>query len=178
MSRGELLCTLVLDYVMFTFPLFRASVKLASRRPMTPTRTDRTVTTPRRRAFNSISLNNTHSDVHSSEKAGRGACSTVASRVNNEQRSNNTRSGHNREQLINWLMSKDAVASCFIKDVLSMSESENAGGTRLPAWLLSQLNKRHRSPPLLSRSCTLQINLLGCGRSWSYSVRATYCLHT
>jgi hypothetical protein len=120
----------------FLFP--RVSVASSN---MTPTRTARTDTAlqQRRRAFNSISLNNTRSDVHSSEKAGRGACSTVASRVNNEQRSNNTGRDHrSREQLLSWLMSKDAVASCFIKDVLSMSESEHAGGTRLLAWLLSQ----------------------------------------
>jgi hypothetical protein len=43
-------------------------------------------------------------------------------------------------------MSKDAVASCFIKDVLSMSESEHAGGTRLLAWLLSQLSKQQVFP--------------------------------
>ena len=127
---------------MFTFPLSARQPRVAPSN-MTPTRTNRTVTTlhQRRQAFNSISLNNTHSDVRSSEKAGRGACSTVASRVNNEQRSNSTCRGHNREQLLNWLMSKDAVASCFIKDVFSMSESEHAGGTRLQAWLLSQLNK-------------------------------------
>ena len=116
---------------MFTFPLSACQSRRVSN--MTPTRTDRADTTlhQRRRAFNNISLNNTRSDVHSSEKAGRGACSTVVSRVNNERKSNNTYKGHNREQLINWLMSKDAVASCFIKDVLSMSESEHAGGTRL-----------------------------------------------
>ena len=150
---------------------------------MTPTRTARAETTPqqRRRAFNSISLN-TRSDVHSSEMAGRGACSTVASRVNTEQtrRSNNTCRDHNRERLLSWLMSKDSVASCFIKDVLSMSESEHAGGTRFASLaLFYQLSIAcDRSPPLLSRPCTLQIDLLGCRRSWSYSVRKTYCLHT
>ncbi|KAF8505928.1 hypothetical protein F5888DRAFT_1603980 [Russula emetica] len=43
---------------------------------------------------------------------------------------------HNREQLLNWLMSKDAVASCFIKDMLSMSESEHAG---LPHYFLGRV---------------------------------------
>lgn len=125
---------------MFTFPFPCASAHVASRplSNMTPTRTARTDTTlqQRRRAFNSISLNSAHSDMHSSEMAGRGACSTVASRVNNEQRSNNTCKDHNREQLLNWLMSKDAVASCFIKDVLSMSESEHAG---LPHYFLGRV---------------------------------------
>ena len=116
---------------MFTFPCSARPSRVVH---MTPSRTERTVATLRRQAFDSISLN-THSDVHSSERAGPkpGACSTVASRVNNEQWSNNTRKDHNREQLINWLMSKDAVASCFIRDALSMSESEHAGGTRLLA---------------------------------------------
>jgi hypothetical protein len=112
---------------------------------MTPTRTARTARTDttlqqKRRAFDTISLNNTRSDVHSPEKAGCG------SRVNNEQRSNNMCRDHSRERLLSWLMSKDAVASCFIKDVLSMSESEHAGGTRLLAWLLSQLSKRQVFP--------------------------------
>jgi hypothetical protein len=115
---------------MFIFS-FRVSRRVALSN-MTPTRT---VPTRRRRAFNIISLNNIRSDA-SSENTVRGACSTVASRVNNEQRSNNTRRDHNREQLLNWLMSKDAVASCFIKDVLSMSESEQAGGTRLLALVI------------------------------------------
>ena len=132
---------------MFTFPFSARQPRSRRVAPsnMTPTRTARSDTTlqQRRRAFNSISLNNARSDMHSPEKAGRGACSTVASRVNNEQRSNNTcRDHHSREQLLNWLMSKDAVASCFIKDVLSMSESEHAGGTRLLTWLLSPLSKR------------------------------------
>lgn len=138
-----------LDYVMsFSFPF---SARQPSRRVafnMTPTRTGTTLQ-QRRRALNSISLNNTRSNVHSSEKAGRAACSTVAPRVNNEQRFNNTCRDRNREQLLNWLMSKDAVASCFIKDVHSMSESEHAGGTRLLAWLLSslsQLSKRQVFP--------------------------------
>ena len=120
---------------------------------MTPTRTARAETTlqQRRRAFNSISLNNTCSDVHSSEMTGRGACSTVASRVNTEQtrRSNNTCKDHNRERLLSWLMSKDSVASCFIKDVLSMSESEHAGGTRfcqLGCFLATQHSMRQVSP--------------------------------
>ena len=132
------------------FPLSRASASHGvAPSNMTPTRTARTDTTlqQRRRAFNSISLNNARSDMHSSEKARREACSTVALRVNNEQRSNNTcRDHHSREQLLNWLMSRDAVASCFIKDVLSMSESEHAGGTRLLTWSLSQLSKQQVFP--------------------------------
>jgi len=160
---------------MFTSPSPRLSLAPSN---MTPTRTDTTLQQSRR-AFNIISLNDTRSSVHSSEKVGRGACSTVASRVSNEQGSNNTRIGHNREQLLSWLMSKDAVASCFIKDVFSMSESEQAGRTRLLACFLAYPNSASdRSSPLLSRSCTLQINILGCRRSWSYSVRTTYCLHT
>ena len=137
-----------LDYVMFVYPPL--SRRVVATFNMTPTRTDRSDTTlqRRRRAFNSISLNNTRSDVHSSEKAGRGACSTVPSRVNHEQKSNNTCREHNREQLINWLMSKDAVASCFIKDVLSMSESEHAGGTRLLTCLLSRLSSKRQVFPI------------------------------
>jgi hypothetical protein len=106
---------------------------------MTPTRTDTTLQ-QRRRAFNHISLNNSRSHVHSFDttrsKAPRAACSTAAARVNNEQEgSNNMGGGHTREQLTSWVMSKDAVASCFIKDVLSMSESDHAGGTHSPARL-------------------------------------------
>lgn len=118
---------------------------------MTPTRTDTTLQ-QRRRAFNNISLNNTHANMHSIDvirsKAGRGPCSTAASRVNNEQGSTNT-DRYRREQLINWLMSKDAVASCFIKDVHAMSENEHAGGTHLLASvvsILSQLSKRQVFP--------------------------------
>jgi hypothetical protein len=36
---------------------------------------------------------------------------------------------HAKEKLVNWLMSKNSVATCFIKDVLSMSEIEGRGGT-------------------------------------------------
>jgi hypothetical protein len=43
---------------------------------------------------------------------------------------------HTREQIINWVMSKDAVASCFIKDVLSMSESGRGGGDALVNFVL------------------------------------------
>ncbi len=46
-------------------------------------------------------------------------------RVNNEL----SYGDHTREQLVNWLMGKNSVATCFIKDVLSMSESEGRGGT-------------------------------------------------
>jgi hypothetical protein len=118
---------------------------------MTPTRTDTTLQ-QRRRAFNSISLNNPRSHVHSFDttrsKAGPSACSTTTARVNDEQGSSNT-----REQLTSWVMSKDAVASCFIKDVLSMSESEHAGGTHSPALIvssLSQLGKRQVFPITIS----------------------------
>jgi hypothetical protein len=152
---------------------------------MTPTRTDTTLR-QRRRALERISLNNPHSNLHSDATrslVGSGACSTAAARVSNEQGSSRMCGdpGHTREQLINWVMSKDAVASCFIKDVLSMSESEHGGGTRLPARsLFSQTypsSIRDRSSLLLSRSCTLQICLLGCRRSRSCSVRTSCCLH-
>jgi hypothetical protein len=56
---------------------------------------------------------------------------------------------HTKEQLTNWVMSKDAVASCFIKDVLSMSESEHAGGDALASLAVSssfQLGKRQVFP--------------------------------
>lgn len=146
---------------------------------MSPTRTDTTLQ-QRRRISNSIPLNNIRSDVHTSKNPGHGGCSTVASRVSNEQRSYNMCRGHNRQQLLTWLMSKEAIASCFIKDVHSMSESEHTGGMRLLAWWFSVYpnSVSDRSSPLLSRSCTLQINLLGRHRGWSYSVRETYCLHT
>jgi hypothetical protein len=97
---------------------------------MTPTRTDTTLRQGRR-AFKHISLNNTRPRLHSLDATR----TTIgpAPHVNNEQESSNTMFGnHTREQIINWVMSKDAVASCFIKDVLSMSESERGGGTRLP----------------------------------------------
>ena len=149
---------------------------------MTPTRTDTTLK-QRRRAFNHISLNNTHSNVHSFDatrsKTTREACSTAAARVNNEQGSSKMCGDHSREQLINWVLSKDAVASCFIKDVLSMSESEHAGGTHSPArlFLAYPNSASDRSSLLLSRSCSMQISFPGCHRSWSCSVRASYCLH-
>jgi hypothetical protein len=118
---------------------------------MTPTRTDTTLQ-QKRRAFNNISLSSTHTNMHSIDatrsKGGRAACSTAASRVNNEQGSNNTCRYH-REQLLNWLMSKDAIASCFIKDVHAMSENKHAGGMHLPASvvsILSQLSKRQVFP--------------------------------
>jgi hypothetical protein len=143
---------------------------------MTPIRTDTTLQ-QRRRAYNRISLNNTPPNVHSFDatrsKAGRGARSTTPARVNNEQESANNMCGdHTREQLTNWVMSKDAVASCFIKDVLSMSESEHAGGTHSPAWLfLAYPNSASdRCSLLLSRPCTLQIGFPGCHRSWSCGV--------
>jgi len=97
---------------------------------MTPTRTDTTLRQGRR-AFNHISLTNTRPPLRSLDATR----TTVgpAPHVNNEQESSNTMCGnHTREQIINWVMSQDAVASCFIKDVLSMSESERGGGTRLP----------------------------------------------
>ncbi|KAH9060993.1 hypothetical protein EDB87DRAFT_1560925 [Lactarius vividus] len=43
---------------------------------------------------------------------------------------------HTREQLVNWLMSKNSVMTCFIKDVLSMSESESRG---LPYYHLGRV---------------------------------------
>ncbi|KAI0303920.1 hypothetical protein BC826DRAFT_200777 [Russula brevipes] len=106
---------------------------------MTPTRTDTTLR-QRRRALERISLNNPHSHLHSDvtrSLVGSGACSTAA-RVSNEQGSSRMHEnpGHTREQLVNWVMSKDAVASCFIKDVLSMSESEHGG---LPYYFLGRV---------------------------------------
>lgn len=60
---------------------------------------------------------------------------TAAPHANNEQESESSNSmcggEHTKEQLINWVMSKDAVVSCFINDVLSMSESEHGGGVAL-----------------------------------------------
>jgi hypothetical protein len=50
-------------------------------------------------------------------------------RVDNKHSSTGMDGDHTREQLVNWLMSKNSVASCFIKDVLSMSEIESRGGT-------------------------------------------------
>jgi hypothetical protein len=163
-----------LDYVMLLNVPFN----------MTPTRTDTTLQ-QRRRAFNQISLNNTHHHVHSSDttrpKVGFGTCSTSPTRVNNEQGSTNNMCGDpTREQLTNWVMSKDSVASCFIKDVLSMPESEHAGGTHSPAQLfLAHPNSASdRCFLLLSRSRALQIRFPGCHRSGRCSVRTSYCLHT
>ena len=147
---------------------------------MTPTRTE-TSLQQRRRAFSHISLNNTRSNVHSFDatrsKAVQEPCTTAVTRVNNEQGSNNM---HTREQLTNWVMSKDSVASCFIKDVLSMSESGHAGGTHSPARLfLAYPNAvRDRCSLLLPRPRALQIGFPGCHRSWSRGVRKSYCLHT
>jgi hypothetical protein len=54
--------------------------------------------------------------------------------LDNEHSSTSMDGDHTREHLVNWLMSKNSVATCFIKDVLSMSEIEGKGGThfRLP----------------------------------------------
>ena len=49
--------------------------------------------------------------------------------VDNEHGSTSTDGEHSREQLVNWLMGKNSVATCFIKDVLSMSEIEGRGRT-------------------------------------------------
>ena len=50
-------------------------------------------------------------------------------RVDNEHGTTSMNGDHTREQLVNWLMSKNSVATCFINDVLSMSETDNGGGT-------------------------------------------------
>ena len=47
-------------------------------------------------------------------------------RVNNERSMDGD---YSREHLVNWLMSKNSVATCFIKDVLTMSEHEGRGGS-------------------------------------------------
>lgn len=46
-------------------------------------------------------------------------------RVNNEHSMDGD---YTREHLVNWLMSKNSVATCFIKDVFTMSELEGRGG--------------------------------------------------
>ncbi|KAI0254872.1 hypothetical protein BJV78DRAFT_1183480 [Lactifluus subvellereus] len=99
---------------------------------MTPTRTD---TTPmqERRAFKSISLNNTRPHLRPRVP---GACSTATASLNDEHGSDSLCGDYTREQLIHWVMSKDAVASCFVKDVLSMPESENGG---LPYYFLGRV---------------------------------------
>jgi hypothetical protein len=149
---------------------------------MTPTRT--VTEHQRRRALNHISLNNTRPNAHSFDatrsKAGHGPCSTAVTRVNNEQGSDNMCGNHTREQLTNWVMSKDSVASCFIKDVLSMSESGHAGGTHSPARLFLAYSNAasDRCSLLLSRPRALQIGFPGCHRCWRCGVRKSYCLHT
>ena len=108
---------------------------------MTPTRTGITLW-QERRAFKRKFLHNTHS--HLKLNAFDAKRPTVGAKTrptaaphdpNNEQEpeSSNSMCGgeHTREQLINWVMSKDAVASCFIKDVLTMSELEHGGGVAL-----------------------------------------------
>ncbi|KAF8272156.1 hypothetical protein EI94DRAFT_423408 [Lactarius quietus] len=57
-------------------------------------------------------------------------------RADNEHCSTGMDGDHTREQLVNWLMSKNSVATCFIKDVLSMSEIEGRG---LPHYLLGRV---------------------------------------
>jgi len=151
---------------------------------MTPTRTETTLRRGRR-AFKRITLNNTHSYSHSPDAtrsgAGPNARPTVATRASSEQKSNNIMPReHTKEQLINWVMCKDAVASCFIKDVLSMSESEHGGATRLPPWFFptSYTNSASDRPSLLpSRSCALQVRFFGCHRGRSRSVRTSSRLH-
>ena len=43
----------------------------------------------------------------------------------------------NAREIIHWVMSKDAVASCFVKDVFSMSQNENGGGTHQLSFPIS-----------------------------------------
>ena len=150
---------------------------------MTPTRTDTTLQ-QKRRALKHIALNESHSHLDSPDATRStfrpGARQTPAPRVNNEQSSSNSMCGeHTREQLINWVMSKDAIASCFIKDVLSMSESERGGGDALANFVCHQLIlASDRSSLLFSRSCALQIRFLRCHRSRSCSIRTSHRLHT
>jgi hypothetical protein len=142
---------------------------------MTSTRTD---TTPRQ-GIQYISLNNTRSHLRSPHAArshpAPGTCSVP---LNNEQGSIDKCADHTRE-LIHWVMSKHAVASCFIKDVLSMSESESAGRAHRLAFLFSTHPNfpYHRASLLLPWSCTLQISLPSRHRSRSYSVRTSCSLH-
>ncbi|KAH9002276.1 hypothetical protein EDB86DRAFT_285297 [Lactarius hatsudake] len=56
-------------------------------------------------------------------------------RVDNKH-SSTSMGDHTGEQLVNWLMSKNSVATCFIKDVLSMSERESRG---LPYYHLGRV---------------------------------------
>ncbi|KAI9513232.1 hypothetical protein F5148DRAFT_1157141 [Russula earlei] len=104
---------------------------------MTPARTETTLRQGRK-AFNHISLNNSHPNTRTSfANATRSrACPTATARANDERQSNNTHGEYTREQLISWLMSKDAIAFCFIKDVLSLSESEHGG---FPYCLLGRI---------------------------------------
>ena len=140
---------------------------------MTPTRTD---TTPRkeRRAFKP--MNNTRPHLRPRTP---GACSAVTTSINDEHGSNGMCGGYTREQLIHWVMSKDAVASCFIKDVLSMSESENGGETHLLAFLfLTHPNSTsNRTSLLFSWACALQISFPSCHRSRSCGIRTSRSLH-
>ena len=150
---------------------------------MTPTRTDTTLQ-QKRRALKHKIPNNSHSHVNSSDAtrstSQHRTCRTTAPRINNEQESPSNMCGeHTREQLINWVMSKDAVASCFIKDVLSMSESERGGGDALANFVCLQLIlASDRSSLLLSRARALQVCLLRCHRSRRRSIRTSRRLHT
>ena len=147
---------------------------------MTPIRTDTTLR-QKRRALKHINLNNLDSPDATRSTFRPGARQTAARpRVNNEQESSNSMSGeYTREQIINWVMSKDAIASCFIKDVLSMSESGRGGGDALANFVCNQLIlASDRSSLLPSRSCALQVCFLRCHRSRSCSIRTSHCLHT
>lgn len=152
---------------------------------MTSTRIDTTLQ-QERQAFKRVSLNSSHLNTVDATRStvGTGTRPAVATHVDNEQVSelpiNMCGGDHTREQLIGWVVSKNAIASCFIKDVLSMSESERGGGSRLPIWMLLQLIPTlasDRSSLLLSRSRTLQISFVGCHRGRSCSVRTPCCLH-
>src|SRR5579863_4800459 len=108
---------------------------------MTPTRTDTTLQ-QERRAFEHISLNSTHSHLNGFDAmrstVETGTRPTVATHVSHKQESespvNMCGGDYTKEQIINWVMSKNAITSCFIKDVLSMSESERGGGSHMPFW--------------------------------------------
>lgn len=116
-------------------------------RIMTPTRTGSTLW-QEGREFKHKFLHNTHSHLKlnasdaTRSTVGARTRRTVAPHANNEQEPESSngvcRGEHTREQLINWVMSKGGVASCFIKDVLSMSESEHGGG-RLSLWMILRL---------------------------------------
>ncbi|KAI0268088.1 hypothetical protein BC834DRAFT_867837 [Gloeopeniophorella convolvens] len=61
---------------------------------------------------------------------------TMTQTANNEEGHDSAGSSYTTERAISWVMSKDSVAACFVRDVLSMPECEGKG---LPYYLLGRV---------------------------------------